>query len=78
MNISLVNTSVVMLTFYCQDLGKAALAHISEVKPCRRLPRRERVLLFPVSCSTEACFKRELQESTSDMQVTRPTGRGIR
>lgn len=38
MNISLVNTSSVMLAFYCQDLGKAVLAHTSEVKPCRHLP----------------------------------------
>lgn len=46
MNISLVNTSVVMLAFYCQALGKAALAHTSEVKPCRHLPRQDRVLCF--------------------------------
>lgn len=46
-NISLGNTSIVMLAFYCQDLGKVALAHTSEVKPCRHLPRQDRVLCFP-------------------------------
>lgn len=47
MNISLVNTSVVMSAFYCQDLGKAALGHSSEVKPCRHLPRQGRLICFP-------------------------------
>lgn len=34
--------------------------------------------LLPVGCSTETCFRWELQGSTSETQVTRPPGRCIR
>lgn len=46
-NVRLVNTFVVMSAFYCQDLGKAALGHSSEVKPCRHLLRQDRLICFP-------------------------------
>lgn len=61
MNISLVNTSVVMLAFYCQDLGKAAPARISEVKPSGHLPRQDRVFCFMYAVAQKPALSENYQ-----------------